>query len=161
MPVAFRIRPGSVADLPLLREMLYEAAYWRPGVARPSLEAGLTRPDLPRLLEGWGTRPGDTAVIGQSRSGEPLGAAWFRFWSADVFSYGFVSPEIPELAIAVRPGARRQGLGRRMIVALLQEAARAGIAQVSLSVEPDNPAAALYRSVGFLLVAHNGGAVTM
>jgi ribosomal-protein-alanine N-acetyltransferase len=59
-----RIRPASAGDLPFLREMLFEAAFWREGSPRPALEEGLARPDLSRLMAGWG-RAGDAAVVAE------------------------------------------------------------------------------------------------
>ncbi|MES1169708.1 MAG: ribosomal protein S18-alanine N-acetyltransferase [Leifsonia sp.] len=56
--------------------------------------------------------------------------------------------------IAVAPGARRQGLGRSLMVALLDEARRRGATQVFLEVRADNPAAqTLYTSLGFEQIA--------
>lgn len=52
--------------------------------------------------------------------------------------------------IAVAPGARRQGLGRALMLTLLGEARRRGITTVFLEVRADNPGAqALYRMLGF------------
>jgi ribosomal-protein-alanine acetyltransferase len=52
--------------------------------------------------------------------------------------------------IAVAPGARRQGLGRALMLTLLHEARRRGITAVFLEVRADNPGAqALYRMLGF------------
>lgn len=153
-----RIRLVSAGDLPFLKEMLFEAAFWRAGSPRPALEAGLARPDLSKLLEGWG-RAGDTAVIAESDT--PLGAAWYRFWSAENHSHGFVAPEVPELGLAVRPEFRRQGLGARLLRALLEQAGREGIRRVSLSVELENPAQQLYRRIGFRSVGRVGEAWTM
>jgi [ribosomal protein S18]-alanine N-acetyltransferase len=52
--------------------------------------------------------------------------------------------------IAVAPGARRQGLGRGLMLALLGEARRRGVTAVFLEVRADNPGAqALYRMLGF------------
>ena len=155
-----RIRPASAADLPFLREMLFEAGFWRPGAARPALEEGLARPDLAKLLAGWG-RPGDAGVVAESAGGPPLGAAWYRFWSEADHSYGFVSPGVPELGIAVRAEARGSGVGEQLLRALLEEAARRGVPELSLSVERDNPAARLYERVGFRQVGVRGGALTM
>jgi ribosomal protein S18 acetylase RimI-like enzyme len=138
--------------------MLFEAAFWRAGSPRPALEAGLARPDLSKLLEGWG-RAGDTAVIAESDT--PLGAAWYRFWSAENHSYGFVAPEVPELGLAVRPEFRRQGVGARLLRALLEQAGREGIRRVSLSVELENPAQQLYQRLGFRRVGRVGDAWTM
>ena len=128
--------------------MLYEAAFWRQTGQRPPLEEGLARPDLAGLLSGWG-RPGDAAVVAESAEGRPLGAAWYRFGSEDDHSYGYVSPRIPELGIAVRGEARGRGIGTLLLRALLAEARRSGVAELSLSVERDNPAARLYARVGF------------
>ena len=155
-----RIRTARSGDLPLLREMLFEAAFWRAGAPRPALDAGLARADLAKLLEAWG-RPGDDAVVAVSPTGIGVGAAWFRFWSADEHSYGFVAPEVPELGLAVRPQLRGRGLGTRLLRALLARADGAEIRQLSLSVESENPALRLYERCGFRRVGRVGGAWTM
>jgi len=157
---ACRIRSAGSNDLPLLREMLFEAAFWRADAPRPGLAEGLARPDLAPLLDAWGRR-GDTAVVAEAPTREGVGAAWYRFWSVDVHSYGFVASEIPELGIAVRPALRGHGLGSRLLRALLAQAARDRIRQLSLSVETENPALRLYERSGFRRVGRVGGAWTL
>jgi len=154
------IRRGTPDDLPFLREMLFEAAYWRPGQQRPTLEAGLARPDLVYLLEDWG-RDGDEAAMAVTETGETVGAAWYRFWRAEKHSYGYLSPEIPELGIAVKSGFRGQGIGHLLLDAILEAAASQGVRQISLSVETDNPALNLYRRHGFEAIHKNEGDWTM
>jgi [ribosomal protein S18]-alanine N-acetyltransferase len=52
--------------------------------------------------------------------------------------------------IAVAPHARRSGLGRTIMLTLINEAAKRGAQEVFLEVRADNPAAQeLYRSLGF------------
>ncbi|MEJ1229933.1 MAG: ribosomal protein S18-alanine N-acetyltransferase [Galbitalea sp.] len=56
--------------------------------------------------------------------------------------------------IAVVPAARRNGLGRRLMVELMTEAAARGARHVFLEVRADNPnARALYESLGFAQIA--------
>jgi ribosomal-protein-alanine acetyltransferase len=56
--------------------------------------------------------------------------------------------------IAVAPEARRHGLGRALVVALLAEARARQAAEVFLEVRADNPnARALYESLGFEQIA--------
>ncbi|MGH9392344.1 MAG: ribosomal protein S18-alanine N-acetyltransferase [Vicinamibacteria bacterium] len=53
--------------------------------------------------------------------------------------------------LAVHPEARRRGLGRRLMRAVLREAIRRGCRTALLQVRPSNEAAiTLYRSVGFV-----------
>ncbi|MEO8906529.1 MAG: ribosomal protein S18-alanine N-acetyltransferase [Microbacteriaceae bacterium] len=52
--------------------------------------------------------------------------------------------------IAVAPNARRHGVGRALVAALIGEAAERGAHEVFLEVRADNPGAqTLYRSFGF------------
>lgn len=52
--------------------------------------------------------------------------------------------------IAVAPRARRHGLGRALMLALIGEARHRGATEVFLEVRADNPAAqTLYRTLGF------------
>lgn len=153
------IRPAQTSDLPFLWEMLFEAAYWRPEAPRPPFEEGLARPDLEKLLAGWG-REGDAGVIAHEGPA-PVGAAWYRRWTEDDHSYGFVAPEIPELAIGVVGAYRRRGVGRALLKALIDQGRQSDIPALSLSVERDNPAARLYRDLGFIEHADVGNAWTL
>ena len=154
------LRPGTPEDIIFLREMLFEAAYWRPDQERPSLEAGLARADLVYLLADWG-REGDMAVISIVDK-QPVSAAWYRFWGPEQHSMvGYVSPTMPELGIALRAKYRGQGIGHRLLKSLLETTKAQGLEGVSLSVEVDNPAANLYRQHGFTIVAEVGNACTM
>ena len=58
-------------------------------------------------------------------------------------------------------GERRRGVGTRLLAALVAEAERSALPALSLSVEPDNPAARLYERLGFRTVGVNGGSLTM
>jgi ribosomal-protein-alanine N-acetyltransferase len=62
------------------------------------------------------------------------------------------------LTLAVAPAARRQGLGRRLLAAGLEAAARRGAAWAFLEVAADNaPARALYAATGFVEVGRRRG----
>lgn len=148
METRISVRPGVQGDLSFLEEMLFEAAYWHPERPRPKHGDYLARPDLVFLLEDWG-REGDTAVIAIKNNGQPVGAAWYRFWGPELHSYGYVSPEIPEMGIAVKSGFRRRGIGHKLVDALLKTGAAQGVEKISLSVEVENHAQHLYRSHGF------------
>lgn len=154
------IREATLQDIPFLRQMLFEAAYWRPNVDRPALQEGLSHPEIAKLLAGWG-REGDTAVIAETSVGQPVGAAWYRYWTEQNHSYGYVSADIPELGIAVCLDWRRQGIGNALLSALKLEACEQRVKRLSLSVEEDNPAHNLYLQQGFRPVGQVENAWTM
>jgi len=154
------LRKSGRSDIPFLREMLYEAAYWRVGVEKPSLEAGLARPDIGKILADWGEREGDTAVIASIDS-IPVGSAWYRFWSDSNFSFGFVNDRTPELGIGVCSNYRHQGIGREMIAWIIDYASKHAVQQISLSVAKENYAKNLYLQQGFREYADVGLALTM
>jgi ribosomal protein S18 acetylase RimI-like enzyme len=93
--------------------------------------------------------------------GFPVGAAWFRLFSAAEPGYGFVDEATPELAIAVVPSKRGHGIGDELLQALLAKAEAAGYGRLSLSVEPGNPARKLYERHGFEVVDEGDEAWTM
>jgi len=107
------IRTATRDDLPFLEEMLFEAFFWNPTPPRPPADEFLARPEIQALLAGWG-RPGDRAVIAQQ--GEtPIGAAWYRFWTEEDHTYGFVDAETPELGIGMYASHRSRGVGRALM----------------------------------------------
>ncbi len=101
-------------------------------------------------------------MVAISDSGERLGAAWYRLFTASTPGYGFVAPEVPELGIAVVATHQGYGIGRGLMESLIELAAGEGRPGISLSVEDGNSRAAhLYESVGFRTVGRNGNARTM
>jgi len=158
---------------------------------RPPLDAEAVRADdhLNRYIEGWG-RTGDLGVMAVSEDGGPeqsdseasdgeagdgdadpsalgpeadprvLGAAWLRTMEEKP-GYGWVADDIPELSIAVLPAAQGEGLGRRLMQALLQMARLTGVTAVSLAVEETNGARHLYDELGFTVVGRTEGSDIM
>ena len=152
------LREAGPGDLPVLADALAAAADWRPGTPQRSGAEALADPHLSRYLAGW-PRAGDAGVVAIVDGGA-VGAAWYRVLPAHQPGYGFVADDVPELALGVRADARRQGHGTALLAALLERADRDGLSAVSLSVEPDNPAARLYARYGFVVVGGEG-ALTM
>jgi ribosomal protein S18 acetylase RimI-like enzyme len=155
-------RVSTHADQRLLVDMLYEAVNWYDDGAeeRPSLDSMLAEPRNARYVERWG-RPADLAVVAIDRQEEPIGAAWCRAFPAHAPGYGFVAPDIPELAIAVYPEFRGAGVGSLLLGALLAHASAAGVPGVSLSVARSNRARHLYLRYGFAVVGGDGSSDTM
>jgi GNAT superfamily N-acetyltransferase len=154
-----KIRPAAEQDLPFLEQMLFEAFFWNPDYARPELQEFMQNLEFRKLLSNWGRR-GDKAVIAEE--GEtPIGAAWYRLWTEENHSYGFVNSETPELGMAVRASHRGKGAGRALLRALITAARDQGIRALSLSVDPANFARQLYESEGFVKVGESGTSWTM
>ena len=143
------LRESQYSDVPFLREMLYEAVYWRPNPNKPSFEDELANPGVSNDLVDWGKRDGDIAVIALVDS-IPAGAAWYRFYTDDNYIRGYIEEAIPVLVIAVHKDYRRLGLGERMINWLIDQASKHNIQRISLMVSKDNHAMNLYRKCGFL-----------
>jgi ribosomal protein S18 acetylase RimI-like enzyme len=153
------IAPLVAADLPFVREMLYEAAFWRDTTDAPPLDTALREPGLALYVEGWG-RQGDDGLL--ARVGRrPVGAVWVRTFDDTTHGYGYVDGSIPELSIAVAGEHRGLGIGRCLMAAMLVQLRLQGNGKVSLSVETDNPARLLYESLGFTRLHAADGAVTM
>jgi GNAT superfamily N-acetyltransferase len=146
--VTLRVRELRAGDLPFLREMLYAALAWRPGVELPPPDLVLAHPQVVIFHEGWG-REGDAGVVAEE-DGRPVGAAWWRLFTDEEHGEGFVDAETPELAVAVVEDNRGRGIGRTLMEALHEDGRRLGLRQVSLSVDADNPAKRLYASLGYV-----------
>ena len=154
-----QLRPSNADDLDFLKEMLFEAYFWDSSIQRPLFAAFCDNAEFTKLLTDWG-RKGDRAVIADD-DGSKSGAAWFRLWTAELHSYGFVDATTPEIAIAVRADYRSKGVGRRLLDALIQTARDDGFPALSLSVNPQNRARQLYESAGFRKVGESGTSWTL
>lgn len=156
----YSLRQATELDTEFLEDMLVAAAEWNP--SRPALgrERTLADPHLARYIEGW-PRPGDIGTVAVDAEHTCIGAAWLRFFDADCPGYGFVSPDVPELAMGVLEPWRARGIGRAMLADVVRRASERGIGRISLSVERANPAQRLYESAGFTAVASGPQSDTM
>lgn len=149
------LRTWEPDDEPFLWEMLHEAIHVDEGTPPPPRSV-LDDPPIHHYLAGFGSRPGDDAVIACGDS-VPIGAAFCRLFGADDPAYGFVSDDVPEVGMAVLGAYRGRGVGRALLTHLL---ARHPV--MSLSVDAGNVAArSLYESSGFTVVRAEGGSLTM
>ncbi len=158
--MTLHLRPAHPTDLPFLRQMLYEAVFWRAAANKPSFEEALALPDVSKALADWGERDGETAVIATIQS-NPVGAAWYRYMTDDTSIRGYINETIPVLVIGVHPDYRHQGIGGKLIEWLIDHAANHAIPKISLMVSKDNYAIHLYRQQGFQEHADTGDSFLM
>lgn len=158
MPV-LSLMPVGGDDLPFVRQMLHEAAFWRGKSDELPIDEATSQPHLAVYIDGWGRR-GDRGVVARL-SGEAVGAVWMRLFDDDNHGYGYVDDCTPELSIAVAQGHRGRGIGRCLMVTMLAQARLDGVLKVSLSVELDNPARFLYESLAFVSSRSADSAATM
>ncbi|MET9273343.1 GNAT family N-acetyltransferase [Kribbella sp. NPDC003557] len=152
------LRAATAADLPFLTEMLLEACNWD---GSPWYDEEKARGDdhAWRYLADW-PRASDFGVIAEL-DGSPAGATWGRLLTADRPGYGYIADDVPELTLGVSAAFRRRGVARAVLTELIAQARAASYAQLSLSVDPDNPARGLYESLGFRKVGVVGTSDTM
>ena len=153
-----RARPAAAEDFTFLATMLGEAAVWRPDKPTPTADQVLADPRYALYLAGW-PRQGDYGLVAEQDG--PVGAAWYRTFSAESPGLGFVADDVPELAIAVVASRRHEGIGRQLLSELINASVAQGYPALSLTVAEQNPARRLYESVGFVAVEQHGTSWTM
>ena len=102
------LRKSSTHDLPFMREMLYEAIYWAKRTSYPSFDEVKSDARFTKEFKDFGDISGDIGVIAESDS-NPIGAAWIRCWKKEDEIRGYISSDIPILAIAVVQEYRHMG----------------------------------------------------
>lgn len=154
------VRPGTIEDQPLLERIVAITVFWRPEDKDRSIEDLESYRRIRLYVDSWG-RDGDAAVVAQDGD-QSVGAAWYRYFTAEDPGWGFVAPDVPEVAIGIIDGYRGAGFGRAMLEALIEHARADGVRGLSLSVDmTNNRALNLYRNTGFEVVGVNGGHYTM
>src|SRR5205807_3098286 len=132
-----RVRRAAAEDLTFLATMLGEAAVWRPDKPAPTPDQVLADPRYARYLAAW-PRQGDYGLVAEQDG--PVGAAWYRTFNDASHGYGFVAADVPELAIAVIASRRHEGIGRRLLIDLINASVGQGYPALSLSVREENRA---------------------
>lgn len=142
----YNLRPLKQEEYSLLEDFLYDAIFVPVGEeALP--RSVLLEPSIQNYYQDFG-RAHDYCLVAE-QEGKLLGAVWARVLSGPVKGYGYVDEHTPELAISVQNEFRGKGIGTALLRAMLDLLQRAGYGQTSLSVQKENPAADLYKRLGF------------
>lgn len=142
----YNLRPLKQEEYSLLEDFLYDAIFVPVGEeALP--RSVLLEPSIQNYYQDFG-RAHDYCLVAE-QEGKLLGAVWARVLSGSVKGYGYVDEHTPELAISVQNEFRGMGIGTALLRAMLDLLQRAGYGQTSLSVQKENPAADLYKRLGF------------
>ena len=150
-----QLRRADAGDVGFLREMLHLALFVAPG-GDPFPANDVDRPELARIVAGFGTADGDLGWIAKTAGGRSLGAAWVRRFTRDAPGFGYVDDVTPELSIAVHATDRGRGIGTVLLAQLIDDVER-----MCLSVDARNPAVRLYERSGFAQVRREGFTITM
>ena len=140
------LRPEEVT---VLKDFLYEAIFLPEGVEPPERSI-VELPELRIYYEGFGEGKADICMVAEA-DGRIVGAAWTRLMK----DYGYIDDETPSFAISLYREYRGQGIGTRLMLAMLRKLREEGYARASLAVQKANYAVRMYEKVGFRIVSEN------
>lgn len=140
------IRPLLPEETHLLREFLYEAIYIPEGIVPPS-RGIVDLPELKVYIENFGSRKDDCCLVAETE-GKVAGAVWTRIMN----DYGHVDDETPSLSISLYKEYRNRGIGKQLLLEMLQLLGNKGYNRVSLSVQKANYATNIYLDLGFKII---------
>jgi putative acetyltransferase len=137
------IREIKLTEYPFLKEMLYQAIFVADEKVVLPREI-IEQPDLKKYIQDFGQN-GDFCLVAEKQE-KLIGAIWIRFIKA----YGFVDNETPELSMAVLNEHRGNGIGDKLLTAMIVSLKNKQLKRVSLSVDRDNFAYGFYKKHGFV-----------
>ena len=133
----------------LLKNFLYEAIFIPEGVEPPAREI-IELPELKIYYEDFGSGRADYCIVAEDE-GRVIGAAWTRI----MYDYGHVDDDTPSFAISLYKEYRGQGIGTKLMQAMLDLLHENGYKRASLAVQKANYAVRMYEKVGFRTVNEN------
>lgn len=96
----------------------------------------------------------ESGIVAFDQFDVPAGGVWLRYWQSPDDGHANLSPDIPEIAIAVENRYAGHRLAVKLLQAAVDLATRQGAPKVALWVDPDNARARhRYESFGFEDVA--------
>ena len=136
------IREIKPSEYSFLKEMLYQAIFVADKEVVLPREI-IEQPALIKYIRDFG-QDGDFCLVAE-QYGKLLGAIWIRL----INGYGFVDSETPELSMAVLKEHRGKGIGKQLLVTMIEGLRNNRFRRISLSVDKENYAHRFYKSYGF------------
>lgn len=152
------IRTIDKSELCHLENFLYEAMFIRERQEKLD-KAAIHLPELSRYIKDFG-QVEDLCLVAVWH-GKLIGAIWTRIFSESEKGFGYVDSITPELSMSVLQAYRHQGIGTRLLEAMIDKLAQHNFEQVSLSVDKINYALKLYQKIGFEVVESDEKSATM
>ncbi len=149
----YEIRALEASDEPILWEMVYQGLSSGSGKSAPPREI-VNRPEFARYVQQWG-RDGDTGFVAHNKKdGSLMGAVWLRKPNGETNAG---APR--ELAFAVKPSYRGQGIGAALLTQLVR--ANPEASTISIRFVAGKPILRLYERFGFKVAEEKPDAVIM
>lgn len=150
----FDYRETSAADLTYIKRLNYLTEVFGDESVTPESTEFLAGTQF--YVGAW--KPTDGVVVIDENLDNPAGGAWYMFGTEELHGSGFITEEIPELAIAVEKRYQGNGLGTTLLRRAAELAKERGCPGISLCVHEDNPGARrLYEREGFEFYATRDG----
>jgi|TARA_B100000579_G_C22803690_1_gene841320 ribosomal protein S18 acetylase RimI-like enzyme len=115
-----------------------------------TIEEAKKNADRRRYVCEWG-KPFDYGIIAETSDSDRglVGVAWMRLLTFDNKGAGYVDDQTPELSIGLFKEYRNRGIGKKMMIKLIDDV-RGKVDKICLSVRDYNtPAISLYETFGF------------
>lgn len=141
------IRPIREAEIPQLKDFLYNAIFIPEGIAAPSMEI-VEDESLQIYIRNYGQEPDDRCLVAVA-NGRVVGAIWSRIMN----DYGHIADDTPSIAISLYKEYRNQGIGTALLQQMLCLLKADGYKSVSLSVQKANYAMKMYQKAGFQVIS--------
>ncbi len=144
------IREIKLEELERLEDMLYEAIY-QPDEKNLIPKEVITLPEIRVYIDNFGKSKDDYCLVADL-NGEIVGAVWTRILSGNIKGFGYIDNDTPEFAVSLYKEYRNQGIGTRLMTAMIDHLRKSAYKQTSLNVKKDNYAVRLYKNLGFEII---------
>jgi len=141
------IRPIREAEIPQLKDFLYNAIFIPEGIAAPPMEI-VEDESLQIYIRNFGQEPDDRCLVAVAQN-RVVGAIWARIMN----DYGHIADDTPSIAISLYKEYRNQGIGTALLQQMLSLLKADGYKSVSLSVQKANYAMKMYQKAGFQVIS--------
>ena len=118
------IREIKKSELGILEDVLYEAIY-QPDKNNLIPRSVLNIPEVNAYIGNFGKKNDDYCLVADFAE-KIIGAVWVRIISGDIKGYGYVDDHTPEFAISLFEEYRNQGVGSRLMTAMIDYLRKSG-----------------------------------
>ncbi len=158
MDLRIKIREIEKTEISHLDYFLYEAIFIPEGQEKPEKEI-IKIPELSSYIKDFG-KDTDLCLVADLH-GNLIGAIWTRIFTETERGFGYVDSKTPELSMSVIENYRQQGIGTKLLKAMIDKLTQLDCEQVSLNVDKLNYALKLYLKLGFEIVESDEKSATL